>query len=159
MPTTTLGATSSAVTALGIGTWSWGERLFWGYGKSYGCAQVKAAFEAALAAGITFFDTAEVYGLGESETLLGQFIQPQTLPVQVATKYGPLPWRTGVESVSQALTKSLKRLQLQQITLYQVHWPLTFFLSQEKLMDVLADEVEKGRIASIGVSNYSAQQM
>lgn len=159
MPTTRLGASHSAVTALGIGTWSWGERLFWGYGKSYGFAQVKEAYEAALKAGITFFDTAEVYGLGESETLLGQFMHSQKPPVQIATKYGPLPWRIGVESVRQALSNSLKRLQLEQITLYQVHWPWTFLMSQEKLMDTLADEVEKGRIASIGVSNYSTQQM
>jgi aryl-alcohol dehydrogenase-like predicted oxidoreductase len=159
MTTISLGKNGPQVTALGIGTWSWGDKLFWNYGKEYGADEVKEAFKAAIEAGVTFFDTAEVYGLGESESLLGQFIKQTDSQVQIATKYGPLPWRFTAQSVSQAITASLQRLQLQQITLYQVHWPFTFFMSQETLMNALADEVEKGRIQSIGVSNYSAEQM
>ncbi|MBE9167664.1 aldo/keto reductase [Pleurocapsales cyanobacterium LEGE 06147] len=159
MTTISLGKNGPQVTALGIGTWSWGDKLFWNYGKDYGADEVKEAFRAAIEAGVTFFDTAEVYGLGKSESLLGKFIQQADFPVQIATKYGPFPWRFTARSVSKAITASLQRLQLQQITLYQVHWPFTFFMSQEILMNALADEVEKGRIQSIGVSNYSAEQM
>lgn len=159
MGTVTLGKTGPSVTALGIGTWAWGDKLFWSYGKDYGETQVREAFEAAVSAGVTFFDTAEVYGPGESERLLGQFIKQTSVPVRVATKYGPLPWRFTGESVSDALTESLKRLQLDRVTLYQVHWPFAFFMSQETLMNALADEVGRGRIEAVGVSNYSAAQM
>ncbi|MDB9314737.1 aldo/keto reductase [Spirulina sp. CS-785/01] len=160
METAKLGKTDIEVTALGIGTWAWGDRLFWNYGKEYGEEQVKTAFEAALDAGITFFDTAEVYGPGISESLLGQFMQQhRDQPIDIATKYGPLPWRFTKEAVAEAVTASLKRLQLPIVTLYQVHWPFTFFMSQETLMDALADEVQQGRIKSVGVSNYSADQM
>ena len=159
MQTTTLGQNGPAVTALGIGAWSWGDKLFWNYGSDYGEAQVREAFKAAVAAGITFFDTAEVYGPGESEKLLGQFIKESGQPVQIATKFAPFPWRFNGDSVSDALTDSLKRLQINHVTLYQVHWPFTFFMSQETLMNALADEVQRGRIEAVGVSNYSAQEM
>jgi len=144
---------------LGIGTWSWGDSLFWGYGSNYGEKEVQEAFEAAIANGATFFDTAEVYGLGESEKLLGRFIKQTSEPIQVATKYFPLPWRFSKQAVSDALTDSLKRLQVEQVALYQVHMPFDFFMGQATLMEALALEVKQGRILTVGVSNYSAQQM
>ncbi|MEB3831700.1 aldo/keto reductase [Phormidium sp. CCY1219] len=159
MNTIALGKNGPHVLPLGIGAWSWGDKLFWNYGKDYGQAEVSEAFHAALDAGITFFDTAEVYGPGESEKLLGQFIQQTDKPVQVATKYAPYPWRFTGRAVSDALSESLDRLQLPRVTLYQVHWPFTFFMSQETLMNALADEVERGRIEAVGVSNYSADEM
>ncbi len=157
--TVRLGENGPSVSALGVGTWSWGDSLFWQYGKEYGASDVKQAFEASLSAGVTFFDTAEVYGLGKSEELLGQFIQTAATPVAVATKYFPLPWRFTAQSVADALTASLKRLQLPTVALYQVHWPFDFLMGQKTLMNALADEVKQGRIQSIGVSNYSASQM
>lgn len=159
METITLGKNGPTVTPLCIGTWAWGDKVFWSYGSEYGEEQLQEAFTAALEAGVTFFDTAEIYGLGLSEQLLGKFIQQAQKPVQVATKFGPAPWRFTGQSVSDTLTDSLKRLQLERIELYQVHWPFSFLLSQEALMNALADEVERGRIAAIGVSNYSASQM
>ncbi|NET00684.1 MAG: aldo/keto reductase [Sphaerospermopsis sp. SIO1G1] len=159
METITLGTTDIKVPPLCIGTWAWGDKLFWNYGDNYGEEQLKAAFDAAVAAGVTFFDTAEVYGLGLSERFLGMFMKQNPAQVQIATKLGPLPWRWDGKSVSEALTESLKRLQLERIELYQVHWPFLFLLSQETLMNTLADEVEKGRIGAIGVSNYSAEEM
>ncbi|MBD2626165.1 aldo/keto reductase [Trichormus variabilis] len=159
METITLGKNGIAVPPLCIGTWSWGDKLFWNYGDEYGEEQLQAAFHAALDAGVTFFDTAEVYGLGLSEQFLGKFIKQTTQQVQIATKFGPLPWRWDGKSVSEALTASLQRLQVERIELYQVHWPFAFFLSQETLMNTLADEVARGRIGAVGVSNYSASQM
>ena len=147
------------ISPLGVGTWSWGDSLFWQYGKGYGADDIRQAFDASLAAGVTFFDTAEVYGLGKSEELLGQFIQDTETPVAVATKYFPLPWRINAQAVAETLTASLKRLQLPTVALYQVHWPFDFFMGQKTLMNALADEVQQGRIQSIGVSNYSASQM
>ncbi|MBG1243019.1 aldo/keto reductase [Nostoc sp. NZL] len=159
MENITLGQNGPVVTPLCIGTWAWGDKLFWNYGDRYGPEQLQEAFTAALEAGITFFDTAEIYGMGKSEEFLGQFLQQTQQPIQIATKFGPVPWRFTAQSVSDALTESLKRLQLERIALYQVHWPFAFFLSQQTLMNALADEVKRGRIAAVGVSNYSAEQM
>lgn len=144
---------------LGVGTWAWGDGWFWGYGKDYTEADVQQAFTAAIAAGVNFFDTAEVYGFGESERLLGRFLQSTEQPVIIATKYFPLPWRCSTRAVAEALTASLDRLQLSCVDLYQVHWPLDFLMSQKDLMNALANEVKQGRIKAVGVSNYSAQQM
>jgi len=155
----TLGKNGPAVTPLGIGTWAWGDKLFWSYGKDYGVDQVREAFNATLEAGINFFDTAEIYGPGESERLLGTFMKETERPVEIATKYFPLPWRFTAQAVTDALTASLKRLQVDRVALYQVHWPFDFLMGQETLMNALADEVAQGRIATVGVSNYSAEQM
>lgn len=173
MQTVTLGPNGPTVPALGLGTWSWGDSLFWQYGSEYGVDDIRAAFHASLAAGVNFLDTAEVYGFGKSEELIAQFMQSpasdaeaensgaqiSTSPVILATKYMPLPWRFSAKAVTDALTASLKRLKVPSVTLYQVHWPFEFLLSQKSLMNALADEVEQGRIQTIGVSNYSAKQM
>jgi aryl-alcohol dehydrogenase-like predicted oxidoreductase len=159
MNTKSLGEKGPVVSAVGIGTWAWGDRLFWGYGQSYGEAEVEAAFQAAIESGITFFDTAEVYGMGESERLLGRFCKGQSSPIHIATKYGPIPWRLTKQSVLEAVQKSLERLQVNKIALYQVHWPFTFLMSQETLMEGLAEAVHRGWVQSVGVSNYSAAQM
>lgn len=160
METLKLGQDGATVCPLCIGTWAWGDKLFWNYGSNEEDAkQLQAAFQAAMDAGTTFFDTAEVYGFGLSEKYLGQFIQQSDRPVQIATKFGPAPWRFTAQSVSDALTESLKRLGLERVSLYQVHWSFNFFMSQETLMNALADEVQRGRIEAVGVSNYSAEQM
>lgn len=159
MPTTTLGRTNIPVTPIGFGTWAWGDSLFWGYGQDYGEAELRQAFQAAVNKGITFFDTAEIYGFGQSEILLGKFVREQRATVQIATKYMPLPWRWRKEDVTDAVTASLQRLQMSAVDLYQIHWPLTLLLSQESLLNALADEVQRGRIKAVGVSNYSAEQM
>jgi aryl-alcohol dehydrogenase-like predicted oxidoreductase len=159
MATTTLGTTGIDVTPMGFGTWAWGDALFWGYGKDYGEADLRQAFEAAIDLNITFIDTAEIYGLGKSEELLGKFIKETKATTQIATKYMPLPWRFRSEDVADAVTASLKRLKMPSVDLYQVHFPAPSFLSQEGLMNALADEVEQGRIKAVGVSNYSAEQL
>ncbi len=157
--TITLGPAGPTVPALGVGTWAWGDSLFWDYGKAYSDSDLQAAFQATLETGLTLFDTAEVYGLGQSERLIGQFMKATGQTPAIATKYFPLPWRFSQQSVADALTASLERLQVDAVALYQVHWPLDFFLGQKGLMQALAAEVKKGRIGAIGVSNYSAQQM
>lgn len=144
---------------MGWGTWAWGDQLFWDYGTDYGETELRFAFQAAIAAGITLFDTAEVYGLGKSEELLGKFAREFKAPIQIATKFAPVPWRFQKQSVADALTASLKRLNVARVDLYQVHWPFELFLTPEILMNALADEFEQGRIGAVGVSNYSANQM
>ena len=158
MNTIKLGKTAIEVAPLGVGTWAWGDSVFWNYGQNYGQQEVKQAFTTAVEAGVTLFDTAEVYGNGQSERLLGEFAQQENQNITIATKYAPFPWRWQKQSVSEAVTQSLSRLKVQHIPLYQVHWPF-MLMSQETLMNSLADEVKKGRIGAIGVSNYSSEQM
>lgn len=159
MQTLTLVPGGPTIPALGIGTWAWGDRLYWGYGSDYDEATLRDAFKTAVEAGVNFFDTAEIYGLGESERLIGRFAKELQQPVILATKYFPLPWRIWGSAVADALTASLKRLQVPTVDLYQVHWPFDFLMGQPTLMNALADEVQQGRIKTVGVSNYSAEQM
>jgi aryl-alcohol dehydrogenase-like predicted oxidoreductase len=159
LQTLTLGPGGPTVPALGVGTWAWGDSLFWDYGKAYSDSDLQAAFEASLDAGLTLFDTAEVYGLGQSERLIGRFMQQRPQQAVIATKYFPLPWRWSQQSVADALTASLDRLQVASVALYQVHWPLEFWLGQKDLMAALAKAVKGDLIGAVGVSNYSAKQM
>ncbi len=152
-----LGSSDLRVSPLGIGTWAWGDRMFWGYGRDYTDADLQAAFDASLAAGITWFDTAEIYGSGQSERLLGQFARAAGGPVVVATKFFPFPWRWRPSSILNALRRSLQRLGLEQVDLYQIHQPFPP-VPIETWMAGLADAVEAGLVRAVGVSNYSPEQ-
>lgn len=153
-----LGMTNLRITPLGVGTWAWGDRLFWDYGRSHTDADLQAAFEASLAAGICFFDTAEFYGWGRSERLLGQFIRAAGRPVVVATKFSPYFWRLRGRSLIRALRGSLDRLGADQVDLYQIHWPLPP-VSIATWMDAMADAVDAGLTRAVGVSNYNLSRM
>ena len=159
METIRLGPNGPSIAPLGLGTWSWGDTLFWAYGKDFGPEEVRGAFHASLKAGVTLIDTAEIYGFGESERLIGRFCREKNQKVEIATKYFPFQWRWQRSDITKALTASLERLQVDTICLYQIHWPLEFWLKTPDFMAVLAAEVKKGRIQAVGVSNYSAQQM
>src|SRR5512134_3924573 len=90
------------VIEMGLGAWQWGDRVVWQYGHEYGDDEVRQAFRASLDEGIRFVDTAEIYGNGRSEQLLGQFMQETDQPVLVATKFLPFPWRLGKRSLPRA---------------------------------------------------------
>jgi aryl-alcohol dehydrogenase-like predicted oxidoreductase len=154
-----LGNTDLRVTPLGLGIWQWGDTMMWGYGKGYGDADLKPVYEATLAAGINFIDTAEMYGRGRSERLLGQFMAETNTRDQVvlATKFAPLPWRLSPGRLLHALRESLNRLGLSQVDLYQIHFPYTP-VSVEAWMDAMADAVEAGLTHAVGVSNFSPGQ-
>lgn len=154
-----LGATDVKVDPIGIGTWQWGDRFTWGYGSgAYTDADLRAAFDTALAAGITFFDTAEIYGGGRSEQLLGQFTRESGRPIVVATKFAPLPWRVRRSSLVTALRNSRGRLGLPHVDLYQIHWSWPP-RSVETWAHALADVVEAGLARAVGVSNFDIDQM
>lgn len=143
-----------------LGTWAWGDRRYWGYGTSQlGPSHVLDAFMAATDTGLDFFDTAEVYGGGESEKLLGWLAQKSQRPVRVATKFGLLPGRPGARALRQALTRSLARLRRPRVELYQIHWPDRTIASVDALMDALADARDEGLCLAVGVSNFSADEM
>ena len=155
-----LGASPVTVPALGTGIWSWGDRRFWGYGNSYTQADIVQAFDTCMDDGLNFFDTAELYGQGESERLLGQCMREYGggRQVIIATKFAPFPNRFSARTLLEALDASLERLGVQTIDLYQIHWPYTL-LNIEALMDMLAIAVRSGRVRAVGVSNYSVKQM
>jgi aryl-alcohol dehydrogenase-like predicted oxidoreductase len=155
--TIAIGNTDLRVSPLGVGTWQWGDAGYWTYGRDYRHADVADAYMASRAAGITFFDTAEIYGRGESEKIVGDLVRGDS-GVIVATKFAPLPSRWTARAVSQALDASLARLGMTSVDLYQVHWPYTL-MNIPMLMNALADFVEAGKARAIGVSNYSARQM
>lgn len=152
-----LGATDVMVAPLGTGTWSWGDGIFWGFGKGYGEQDIHDAFHASVRAGIDFFDTAEVYGFGKSEKFIGQFAVADSARIQVATKFFPTPWRVTRGQIVHALRGSLKRLGMPRVDLYQIHWA-TPLLSVETMMDGMAEAVEKGLTRTVGVSNFNAAQ-
>jgi len=143
---------------MGIGTWAWGDRTIWNYGHGYGEEEVAGAFQKSLEAGINLFDTAEVYGTGRSERLLGRFLQRTDHPVLVATKFMPFPWRLSRASLLRALRGSLERLGLEKVDLYQIHWPLPP-RSVEHWAEALAEAVAAGLTRAVGVSNYNLAQM
>ncbi|MSP12314.1 MAG: aldo/keto reductase [Chloroflexi bacterium] len=161
-----LGATSITVSPLGMGTWQWGDTMIWQYGGNYGPQDVRAAFDISLAAGINFFDSAEIYGRGDSERILGQFVAQMgpplaaqaPAPLVIATKFAPLPTRLTVGSLHRALDASLKRLGMSHVDLYQIHFPYSL-IPIKSLMNGLADAVAEGKVRAVGVSNYSAEQM
>ncbi len=153
-----LGSSELRVSPLGVGTWAWGDRLFWGYGRGgYTDADLEAAYQVSREAGINFFDTAEIYGRGRSERLLGQFVRDAGDHVVVASKFFPYPWRWRRGSLPRALRGSLDRLGLDRVDLYQIHWPYPP-VPIETWMAGLADAVEAGLARTVGVSNFDPDQ-
>lgn len=154
---------------MGVGAWSWGDSLFWGYDDSQEAA-AQEAFNTAVDLGVNLFDTAEVYGAGAdanswgySEVLCGRFARQyqggSQEEVLVATKFAPLPHRffDGRKSVSKALRASLQRLGTDRCDLYQLHWP--GFFADAAFWDGLADSYEAGLVRAVGVSNYSEKRL
>jgi len=152
-----LGASGLLVSRLGVGTWAWGDSA-WGFGVTSNESDIAEAFKASVAEGVNFFDTAEIYGEGDSERFLGKFLKGYGENVVVATKYAPTRRRIPGFKLSSALNASLKRLGLQRVDLYQLHW-YNRLMSPRLLASGLAQAFNEGLIRAVGVSNYSAEQM
>jgi aryl-alcohol dehydrogenase-like predicted oxidoreductase len=154
----TIGPSDLKVSPIGVGAWAWGDRRYWGFGGDYGMDEVQGAFDAVVSAGVNFVDTAEIYGKGVSETIVGGLVARHGQPVVVATKFAPLPLRLSARSLRTALDASLARLGVERIDLYQAHWPWTL-IRLRPLMDAMADAVESGKVRYVGVSNYGADKL
>src|SRR6187401_1620604 len=105
--------------ALGVGCWAWGDEKTWGmggYDTDLTFDTITEAWEASIDAGATLFDTAEVYGDGESERIIGKLLAAdpaRAAKVQIATKFMPMPYKLNVrKSLAAALRASLDRLGL-----------------------------------------------
>ncbi len=145
-----LGKTGPRVSEVGLGTWQFGGA--WGE-MDYGTA--RAIVEAAFESGINFFDTAQVYGEGKSEELLGKAIAELGIrdEVVVATKV-PGEWLR-YRDVGRALEGSLRRLRVDAVDLYQVHWPACWDnIPVSETMKAMEELVERGLVRHIGLSNY-----
>lgn len=153
-----LGTTDIKISSIGVGAWSWGDKLYWGFGNGYQNQEVVQAFEECVEAGVNFIDTAETYGRGQSERQIGELIHSSNQKMIVATKFMPFPWRLSKNSMCTAIHQSLKRLNLKQIDLYQIHWPFPP-VPIETWAEALADLIDHGLAKSVGVSNFSASQM
>ena len=156
----TLGKSDIQVPSMGIGTASWGDKKL-GYGKAYSFDDIMQAYTACLDAGLNFFDTAEMYGKGESERLIGECRRKDGRQIIVSSKFAPHTMltpsrkRSSPQALLTELDKSLQRLGVEYIDLYQLHLPP----AQNKLnvyLDVLAEAVHANKIKAVGVCNFTA---
>jgi aryl-alcohol dehydrogenase-like predicted oxidoreductase len=149
---------------MGVGVMTWGDpsgRARWTPAKlAYGGGpasrdEEQHAFDASVAAGATLFDTAEMYGAGASERRLGELAHGRD--VRIATKFPP-SMLSRADAEPRALARSLELLQRPSVDLYMHHFP-SRWVSIPKLMNLMADAVQQGKVRALGVSNYSAAQM
>lgn len=139
------------VSRIGLGTWQFGSRE-WGYGDRYASGAARDIMQRALDLGVTLFDTAEVYGFGKSERILGEALGDRRDKVVVASKILPVvPFPAVVKQRAQA---SAQRLQLDRIPLYQVHQPNPV-VPDSVIMPGMRELLDSGKIGAAGVSNYS----
>jgi aryl-alcohol dehydrogenase-like predicted oxidoreductase len=159
LPTRRLGDSPLEVSAVGLGCNNFGKRL-----DLEGTA---AVLDAALEAGITLFDTADIYGGGESERLMGEALEGRREDFVLATKFGmEMPGTAGApdaapgsrEYVRWAVEGSLERLRAERIDLYQYHRPDERTPIGETLA-ALDELVREGLVTAIGCSNFSAEQL
>lgn len=164
MKTRKLGKTDLELTTVGLGTWAIGGPWQFGWGPQDDEDAVEAIV-AAVECGINWIDTAPVYGLGHSEVLVGQALKQMKQKPIIATKCG-LRWNDNQEKVSnlepesikRECQESLERLDIDQIDLYQMHWPQPNSKIEEA-WEAMAEMVEKGYVKYIGVSNFSVEQI
>jgi aryl-alcohol dehydrogenase-like predicted oxidoreductase len=155
MRTRTLGRNGPEISVIGFGAWEAGGDA-WGPNQSED--RVIEAIRAGLDAGITWIDTAEVYGDGTSERLVGRAISDRRDDVVVATKVAPRPDGTGFrpEEVGRACRQSLTRLGIDRVDLYQLHWR-TGDVPVEDTWGAMAALVDEGLVRAIGVSNFDRE--
>jgi len=150
---------------MGLGTWAWGDKSTWGmngYDRSYGFETIRGAYQRAVESGITLLDTAEVYGDGESERIIGRLLEEDREHrerIVVASKFIPYPWRVHLSaSLLSSLKASLERLRMPSVHLYQIHGPISL-RSHAAMADALAEAHGAGLVKAVGVSNYSEAEM
>lgn len=170
-PVRRLGRTDMDITRVGFGAWAIGGP---GWAAGWGAqddADSIAALRHAVARGINWIDTAAVYGLGHSEELVGQALKgmaPSQRPY-VFTKCGLVwdkdhptapPRRVGAaRSLRTELEASLRRLGVERIDLYQMHWPASDGATVAEYWQTLLDLKAEGKVRAVGLSNHNAAQL
>lgn len=155
-----LGQTGIMISPIGLGCWQFAGKLggtaTW---NTVTDSEANAIVQAALDGGINWFDTAELYGFGHSERVLARALKlagQQDGDVVIATKWSPL-LRTA-NAIRRTISRRQQCLEGYSIDLYQIHFPRSL-ATREAEMRAMADLVDAGKIRSIGVSNFSADEM
>jgi aryl-alcohol dehydrogenase-like predicted oxidoreductase len=152
-----LGKSDIKISPILMGTWQAGKNMWIGIDDAESTKAVRAAFEA----GITTFDTAEVYGNGHSERIVGEALINVRKQVIYATKV--FSNHLSHDQVIEACHRSLDNLKTDYIDLYQIHWPSGTWGSKvvpiEETVGAMNELKEKGKIRAIGVSNFSRTQI
>jgi aryl-alcohol dehydrogenase-like predicted oxidoreductase len=143
--------TATKISRIGLGAWQFGSRE-WGYGQGYAGQEAHAIVRRAVELGVTLFDTAEVYGFGRSERILGAAIGADRDSVFLATKIFPLLPVAPV--VEQRAVASANRLGTRRLDLYQVHQPNPV-IRDGTIMRGMRALQRVGLVGEVGVSNYS----
>jgi aryl-alcohol dehydrogenase-like predicted oxidoreductase len=146
--------TAPKISKIGLGTWQFGAKE-WGYGEGYAGQEAKEIVGQAIDLGVTLFDTAEIYGFGRSERILGEALGDRRASVFLATKIFPLV--PVVPVVEQRAVASANRLGTRLIDLYQVHQPNPLF-RDGTIMRGMSALQRVGLVREVGVSNYSLQR-
>lgn len=161
---TRLPAGNIALPALGLGAWAWGDRSTWGmngYDASLNLDSIRDAYQRSVDAGIVLIDTAEVYGEGESERIIGRLLEEdraRAARVILASKFMPYPWRIPfAKALHTSLAQSLDRLRRTSLDLYQIHGPISL-RSAGAVADALARAHGDGLVRAVGVSNYNESE-
>ena len=146
------------VSRIGLGTWQFGSRE-WGYGEEYARDTAPALVRRALELGVTMIDTAEAYGPGRSERIVGEtlaaFPRDERDGLVVATKF--LPIAPAEPILARQAAGSRRRLRTESIDLLYAHWPNPF-VSTRRVMQSVRPLLAEGVIRRVGVSNYSLDQ-
>ncbi len=151
-----LGTSGLEVSPVSLGAWAWGASVIWSYGRTHDRKDVEGAWYRAIELGGNFVDTAEVYGMGKSEAIIGELLRRTEKRPLIATKFFPLrPASVGVRRAARA---SLRRLGVDAIDLYQVHWPNPA-TSLRMTMREMERLVRDGMVRHIGVSNFNPAQV
>jgi aryl-alcohol dehydrogenase-like predicted oxidoreductase len=170
LPTTVFGQTEMKLTAVGMGCWAIGGPWIYGWGRQSDDDSVRSIIHA-VERGINWLDTAPAYGLGHSEELVGRALRdiPEADRPLVFTKLG-LVWdetRPGQpprrvaspSSIRWELEQSLRRLGVERVDLYQVHWPPEDGTSLEVYWEALKELQAEGKIRAAGLSNHDLGQL
>ena len=168
IPTAALGRSGAELTRLGLGTWAIGGPWRFGWGPVDDAESI-AAIRRAVDEGINWVDTAAVYGLGHAEEIVGRALEGRagSGEVLVCTKCGRKTRPDGTpygdlrpESIRGECEASLRRLGVERIDLYQIHWPdLDSGTSLEESWSTMAELVDEGKVGWIGVSNFVVAQL
>jgi len=144
-----LGSSDLKVSVIGIGAWQAG---FKSWGKGYTREDLINSYRYAFENGINFIDTAEIYGYGKSEEIVGEAIKGYN-DIVVATKVSG--FRTSEDDIIKAAERSIRRLGVREIDLYQLHWPNPIYIDICKVIRRMEKTISEGYVRYIGLSNFT----
>ena len=144
---------------IALGTWAWGAGAFGGdavFGSKTDVENLKPVFDAAMKAGLNLWDTATVYGMGESEKILGTFVAGKKREdVQISTKFTPQLAEMFDNSVEKMANASIERMGCDYIDIYWIHNPMDV----ERWTPGLIPLLQSGRVMRVGVSNHNINEI